>query len=80
MIGKWCRVYWGSHGCQLPRGHDGPCECGCCECDPHDEDSHEREGCVAKWPYYGPETWFYGEDVASRGLPAMEPPSPGTAA
>lgn len=22
-----CRVYWGSHGCRLPRGHDGQHEC-----------------------------------------------------
>ena len=22
-----CRVYWGSHGCDLPRGHDGEHVC-----------------------------------------------------
>lgn len=23
-----CRTYWGSHGCELNRGHDGPHYCG----------------------------------------------------
>lgn len=60
-----CRVYWGSHGCRLERGHEGPCECGCCKCVNHpDPDS----GCVAKPPYYGADTRFYGEDAAGRGL------------
>ncbi len=59
-----CRVYWGSHGCKFEPGHDGPHECDCCECDEHlgielDPDS----GCVAKPPYYGAETHFYGEDA-----------------
>lgn len=67
-----CRVYWGSHGCDLQRGHEGTCECWCCEC-PNGQHTHEpdEEGvcCVAKYPYYGPETTFYGEDVESRGLP-----------
>lgn len=26
---KHCRVYWGSHGCSLERGHDGPHICSC---------------------------------------------------
>lgn len=60
---EWCRVYWGTHGCQHPRGHDGPHECDCCECEHHpDPDS----GCVAKPPYYAivdAETRFYGEDA-----------------
>ena len=56
---RFCRVYWGSHGCQLERGHDGPHRC-CCECVDHpDPDS----GCNGAFPYYGPETHFYGEDV-----------------
>ncbi len=63
-----CRVYWGSHGCVLPRGHEGDCEC-CCECD----DQHGTTlCCVGKSPYYGPDTRFYGEDVAARGLPLIE--------
>ena len=71
-----CDVNWGSHGCMLDRGHDGHCECSCCEC-PADHDHSQilidEDGveylCVAKYPYYGPETRFYGEDVRSRGLP-----------
>ena len=48
-----CRVYWGSHGCHLERGHDGPHLC--------DEDCS-----VGAPPYYGPDvvTRFYGEDAA----------------
>ena len=54
-----CRVYWGSHGCSRPRGHEGAHWCDCCECDDHpDHDS----GCVAGPPYYGPDTHFFGED------------------
>ena len=55
-----CGVYWGSHGCARPHGHDGAHWCDCCDCDNHpDADS----GCVAGPPYYGPDTRFYGEDV-----------------
>ena len=53
----FCRVYWGSHGCDRPRGHDGPHQCDSCW-DPEDTD-----GYVGAWPYYGPETNFYGEDA-----------------
>ncbi len=70
-MNKWatiCRVYWGSHGCSRPRGHDGHHWC-CCECVMHpDQDS----GCVGTWPYYDDErivTKFYGEDT--------EPPARG---
>lgn len=57
---KPCRTYWGSHGCDLRRGHRGSHVCDCCECDSHpDPDS----GCVGRAPYYGDETRFYGEDV-----------------
>lgn len=55
-----CRVYWGSHGCARPLGHDGDHWCDCCDCDNHpDPDS----GCVAGPPYYGPDTRFYGDDI-----------------
>lgn len=69
-----CRVYWGSHGCQLQRGHEGTCECDCCECiGPHtDKPNKDMLVCVAKAPYYGPETKFYGEDARARGLPEHE--------
>lgn len=61
----YCRVYWGSHGCDLERGHTGPHDCGCCVCPDHATSNLNDAGvmCVAKVPYYGPETNFYGEDV-----------------
>lgn len=63
-----CRVYWGSHGCQFERGHEQPCRCDCCgdDCGP------EHNGCAGSPPYYGPDTHFYGEDVAARGMPSVE--------
>lgn len=61
---QWCRVYWGSHGCDLPRGHRGHHLCDCCECENHPDPD---EGCVGAWPYYGfVRTTFYGEDVPLR--------------
>lgn len=66
---EFCRVYWGSHGCGLDRGHEGTCVCTCCVCENHpDPDS----GCVGRWPYYGADTRFYGEDAAARGLVTHE--------
>lgn len=65
-----CRVYWGSHGCDKKRGHRGAHACGCCDCDNHKRD-HEDNGCVAKPPYYGPGTRFYGEDAERLGLPLV---------
>ena len=64
--GTHCRVYWGSHGCMHPRGHDAsiPHECDCCECP-----GECKRSCVAKPPYYGPETRFYGEEAEALGLP-----------
>lgn len=65
-----CRVYWGSHGCDLERGHaerDGtPHDCGCCDCGehhPYPDWPDEGVRCVAKPPYYGDKTRFYGEDA-----------------
>ncbi len=57
-----CEVFWGSHGCDLPRGHDGYCRCDCAD----DEDAVPlaEGGCnVGAYPYYGPETILYGRDV-----------------
>lgn len=75
-----CRVYWGSHGCHRPRGHDPelPCECCCCECeshpDPDPDNPNSEPSCVAKPPYYGPDTHFYGEDAEALGLPLATDP------
>jgi hypothetical protein len=62
-----CRTYWGSHGCRFAPEHAGPCECSCCECPDGAHDGAtapaDAEGalCVARPPYYGPATRFYGE-------------------
>lgn len=72
---RFCRVYWGSHGCKFERGHEGLCECDCCDCPDHVVSNIDEDGvyCVAKPDYYGPDTRFYGEDVQTGGLPAIEP-------
>lgn len=56
-IEEWqdCRVFWGSHGCKLERGHEGPHLCECADPD--------EEGNVGGPPYYGPDTRFWGEDA-----------------
>jgi hypothetical protein len=71
---KYCEVYWGSHGCDRPRGHDGLHICNCCG-HASIKEHIEREGeavdptdgttylCVATWPYYGTSTRFYGQDA-----------------
>lgn len=66
--GEVCRVYWGSHGCHEPRGHPAevPHACDCCECEHHPD---PESGCVARAPYYGEHTRFYGEDAEALGLP-----------
>jgi hypothetical protein len=51
-----CHVYWGSHGCDRPRGHEGAHWCDCCRCDDHPDPC---SGCVAGPPYYGPDTIFH---------------------
>lgn len=62
-----CRVFWGSHGCMYERGHDGHCRCSCA-----DDPEWQGAGNVGGYPYYGPDTLFYGEDAAARGLPTLE--------
>lgn len=61
-----CRVYWGSHGCILERGHEGEHLCTCTFVNgvmlPHMDDEPEF-GNVGRAPYYGAETRFYGEDA-----------------
>jgi len=55
---NYCRVYWGTHGCVLPRDHEEDCHCDCCECTGEIHD----ESCAAFPPYYGSNTFFYGDD------------------
>lgn len=64
-----CQTYWGSHGCRYETGHEGQCECDCCDC-PEGEPCHPS--CVAKPPYYGTDTVFYGDDAEDRGLPTHD--------
>jgi hypothetical protein len=72
----FCRVYWGSHGCHEPRGHPAevPHACDCCECmnhpDPDPDNPGSEPSCVAKPPYHGPDTRFYGDDAKALGLPS----------
>lgn len=63
-----CRVYWGSHGCKLERGHDGPHLCECADdpgVDPVTREYIEDRQVVnvGAPPYYGPDTKFWGEDA-----------------
>lgn len=63
-----CRVYWGSHGCRLPRGHKDHHECVCARDDHGNLEPREDEDGylnVGAHPYYGRITRFYGEDVSS---------------
>lgn len=56
-----CDVYWGSHGCDLPRGHDDWHWCDCCTGPNHSE---QNSGCVGAYPYYGVGKFrFAGADV-----------------
>jgi hypothetical protein len=70
MILTDCRVYWGSHGCRRPRGHDGPHECQCAR-DAHGHllPRHDHEGTLnaGAEPFYGADTRFYGEDAKTQG-------------
>jgi hypothetical protein len=70
-----CRVYWGSHGCKHPRGHnpETPHTCDCCTCERHpDPDNlNDQPSCGAAPPYYGEHTRFYGEDAEALGLPLV---------
>lgn len=62
----FCRVYWGSHGCALPRGHVGDHICGCAW-----KDTQPGVANVGAPPYYGAGTHFYGEDAEALGLPLV---------
>jgi len=52
-----CRVYWGSHGCDRPRGHRGPHLCSC--------------GSDGYYEGATPTTNYYGEDVDLAAVVAL---------
>ncbi|HEV2452528.1 MAG TPA: hypothetical protein VGS62_11460 [Streptosporangiaceae bacterium] len=39
--------------------------------DPDPDNPNSEPSCVAKPPYYGPETRFYGDDAEALGLPLV---------
>jgi hypothetical protein len=77
-----CEVFWGSHGCNLEKGHEGFHRC-CCT-DPEEGEvidpvtrtyvGGEMDGVlnVGTWPYYGPETKFYGAHVRENEFGLMK--------
>jgi hypothetical protein len=70
-----CRVYWGSHGCHEGQGHPRsvPHACDCCTCPQLRRVLFGcRRSCVARPPYYGPDTRFYGRDAEALGLPLVD--------
>lgn len=56
----YCDTFWGSHGCDLPPGHEGPCMCITIFYGKDGEEisRHEGEGTCGP-PYHGPDTWFH---------------------
>jgi hypothetical protein len=64
-----CRVFWGTHGCDLQRGHTGPHLCSCAWDEDGDPLPYENEDEDGPWvnvgapPYYGPNTRFFGDDA-----------------
>lgn len=64
-------VYWGSHGCENGTTHLIGVEClCCCECDDHAVEGFIPDDsgggiCVGAYPFYGPDTHFYGEDAGT---------------
>lgn len=72
-----CRVYWGSHGCSLPRGHRGVHLCGRIYPDPEDdcdaddglcdETCSTHDGAVCHFMQDGPNE--RGEYVFGEGWP-----------
>ena len=76
-----CDTAWGSHGCDLERGHSGHHACDCCDCLDHIamegrrvDDEGSEWWCVATWPYYGTGTNFSGDDAPGPEYAASLPP------
>lgn len=81
---QWCDTYWGSHGCDLPKGHDGPRICDCALMDngeyhPDTRTYYDEPGVVnvGAPPCYGPETHFYGDDIPEATREAVHTPRKG---
>ena len=53
-----CDVFWGSHGCGFPPGHDGPCFCINKEYGWEGEILELYSGDNCAPPYFGPDTEF----------------------
>lgn len=68
-----CRVYWGTHGCCLPRGHEAMgighfCECAWWWDQPQDAAARASDAAEGIYnpgapPHYGKHTGYYGEDA-----------------
>jgi hypothetical protein len=60
---RQCDVFWGSHGCDLGKDHEGLHHCrDCCRPDDPahmaahssaDAEDYGADGCAGHWPYYG---------------------------
>lgn len=67
----YCDTFWGTHGCDLEPGHEGPCVC-----DDRDRDEDGEpigdiildNGRPGVPPYYGPDTEFF----SNHGTPTPE--------
>lgn len=59
---KWCKTYWGSHGCDRPQDHPGLCVCSI------RTDDGEKVCCSAGLKYGDADTlilWWNGDDEPS---------------
>lgn len=58
---RTCETFWGTHGCDLPAGHDG-----WHECDPEDcGDRIDKDGCDEtgfQWETYGDDSPHPADD------------------
>lgn len=85
-MSAWCRVYWGSHGCNLPADHGGQHMCGCCDPeDPEHMENHRTstqmeygaDHCAGTWPYYG-RKYMMPNKEGDIPLPFFRPTAAGT--
>lgn len=67
-----CNTFWGSHGCDLPYGHDGPCICG--SRDPDGLCTQYEPGVGVRFYHLGDELYGFGGAWGDNALP--QPPLP----